>query len=230
MASHLPFIGFSIRLRPIAPFFVFVVILIFSVNNAVEAAELEHYIEQLQTARYFEQYKEGQDINRAITIYDQLQKSTENEVVMIARVRLARIYIQHPELFNHYKKAIEHLNFLEQNARPSYQVFAYYMLAVMNTKGFGMQVNYHKAIKYLNKYQQLLQVKNGQSILKVSNQLKDIAIMSPLKLKQKIQYSIIESSSKKEELSMANYLHNNEFCNQSMDNPLCYQPSESIYD
>jgi len=238
-ASHLLFIGFygslkvtpfSTRIHPIVPLFSFVVILIFSVNNSVEAAELEHDIEQLQTARYFEQHKEGQHINHAILIYEQLQKSTQDEVVMIASVRLARVYIQHPELFNHYKKAIEQLNFLEQNAQPSYQVFAYYMLAVMHTQGFGMQVNYRKAIKYLKKYQQLLQLENGQSSLKISNYLKDIAIMSPTKLKQKIQYSIIENSSGIENLSMSNYLHNNEFCNQSMANPLCYRPSESIYD
>jgi len=182
----------------------------------------------------YEAIKKIDSIEKAIVIYQYLIKTKQGNENLIARLRLARLYIQYKQIPGHYSKALEQLAILEKTANPSYLVFTYYMHAIMYAHGYGVEMDNIRALAYHKKYQQLLDIKKGQvgnsSRIKISSLLQDIVLTPPDRLKQIINNLGQPVLNWKDKNNIPESWQNKPFCRRNKYHVYCHNPDWSISD
>jgi hypothetical protein len=182
--------------------------------------------EQLTKAIFLEKKK---DFEQAILLYKKLINMTQAKIVFIARIRLARLYIQNNTLQGNYNKAFQLLNMTKKGAPAEERIFSYYMLAIMYAKGYGVMSDITKAHNYQKKYLKVFTAFNHQPRLKISRLLQDIKLTSPQRLKQKIDKIAATGLNRRIQQVYPKLQPKQQFCQSGNSNPLCYKPTYTPY-
>lgn len=190
------------------------------------------YAQWIDKAKLLEQSKNQSKINKAIKIYAFLINSDSIEKQLIARLRLAHIYLKSRKLTNNYKKAIEQITILEKTENPSYLIFTYYLNSMLHARGYGYPQNKKKALFYQKKYQDLFQTNintnsntsnnSNTTNIRVSPFLGDISITSPKRLKELIL------SKKKSSNRKPAFWKDKVNCNRQKFSLECFNPAWSL--
>jgi hypothetical protein len=183
------------------------------------------FTDRLEQAISFEKIKSNSNFKKAMAIYLSLIKTKQGDERLIARLRLARLYIQYKQLTNHYTKALEQLAIVEKAQKSSYLVFTYYIHAIIYARGYGVSIDKNKALAYHKKYQQLLETR-----IKTSVFLQDFSLTSSDRLKQVIKNSGQEILNWKDKQNIPLFWQDKPFCKRDKFNPICYNPDWSIND